>query len=85
MLKLNVCLWRYDRHPVFHKRATRPTGCCKNLHSGGSHVLPSLAVLAWDQIAVRSAIFEDETKRIGINTGQAEDEKRKCQVNAGTS
>ena len=70
-----MCLWRYDRHPAFHKRATRATGCRKNHQSGGSRVLPSLAALAWDQIAVRSAFFEDETKRIGINTGQAEDEK----------
>ena len=68
------------RHPAFHKRAARPTGCCKNLHSGESRVLPLLAALAWDQIAVRSAFFEDETKRIGINTGQAEDEKARLRM-----
>ena len=79
-----------DRYHAFHKGTTRPTGCCKNLQSGGSRVLPSLAALAWDQIAARSAFFEDETKCIGINMGQAEDEKsqakdEKSQVTAGTS
>ena len=74
-LKLNVCLRRHDWHSAFHKHATRSTSCCNNLQSGGSRVLPSLAVLAWDQIAVWLAFFEDETKRIEINTGQAEDER----------
>ena len=41
-------------------------------------VLPSLVALAWDQITAQSAFFEDETKRIGINIGQPEDEKRQA-------
>ena len=84
-LKLKVCLQRYD---TFHKRATRLTSCCKNFQSGGSLVLPLLADLAWDQLVVQLAFF-NETKCIGIITGQAEDEKTrlrmKHQVNVGTS
>ena len=48
----------YDRYPAFHKGATRPICCCKNLLSGGSRVLPSLAALAWDRIAARSAYLK---------------------------
>ena len=70
-------LRKYDRYPALHKAkgATRSTGCCKNILSGWSRVLPSLAALAWTLIAARWAFFEDETKRMGINIGQAEDEK----------
>ena len=41
----------------------------------GSRLLPSLSALAWDQIVVLLAFFEDEMKHIEINTGQAQDEK----------
>ena len=46
--------------------------------SGGSRVTPSLAALAWDQIAAQLAFFENEMKCIGINIGQSEDEKRQA-------
>ena len=62
-------------YPAFLKSTIRPASCWKNLQIGGSRVLPPLAALEWDQIAARSAFFEDETKRIGINISQAEDEK----------
>ena len=46
------------------------------VQSGGSCILTSLAALAWHEIAVQLAFFFlDETKRIGINVDQAEDEK----------
>ena len=60
---------------AFHKDATRPAVCGKNLQNGGSRALPLLAVLAWVQIATRSALFEDDMKRIWIYIGQAKDEK----------
>ena len=66
------------------QRRHKPAVFCKNLRSGGSRVLPSLATLAWDQIADRSVcvcmcvcvcVFFLKMKRKGINIGQAENEK----------
>ena len=65
----------------FTQARQRPAGCCKNLQSGGLRVLPSLAAWAWDQIAARSVFCEDETKRMGIKIGQAEDEKDRLRSN----
>ena len=61
---------------AFHKRATRPRPVAVRIFKAEDlAVLSLLAVVALVQIAARSALFEDETKRIGINIGRAKDEK----------